>query len=280
MTPRRDRSGWIAAAFAGSAAASLLLSVVYALGGHPQAEGVLLGIALGGIAAGIALFAETFLPGGRFVEERAVVLYEETEQEDAAEAFTEGAEALPRRRFIAKAFAAALGALGIAAIFPIRSLGSRPGRSLLETHWTPGARAVTQTGAPVAVNDLAVNSVVTVFPEGRTDAADSQTLLIRLPPDVSVPGPAEWSVNGIVGFSKICTHAGCPVGLYQAETQELFCPCHQSTFSVPEGAEPTFGPATRPLPQLPLGVDADGYLVAISDFVEPVGPGFWNRLRD
>jgi ubiquinol-cytochrome c reductase iron-sulfur subunit len=87
-------------------------------------------------------------------------------------------------------------------------------------------------------------------------------------------------VSGVVAFSKICTHAGCPVGLYQAETQELFCPCHQSTFSVPEGAKPTFGPATRPLPQLPIGVDEDGFVISLSDYTEPVGPGFWNRPDD
>jgi ubiquinol-cytochrome c reductase iron-sulfur subunit len=122
--------------------------------------------------------------------------------------------------------------------------------------------------------------VVTVFPEAHEDAADSQTLLIRLPAGVSAPGPRDWSVSGVVAFSKICTHAGCPVGLYQAETQELFCPCHQSTFSVPEGAKPTFGPATRPLPQLPIGVNDDGYVIALSDYTEPVGPGFWNRPDD
>ncbi|MGH2811076.1 MAG: ubiquinol-cytochrome c reductase iron-sulfur subunit, partial [Actinomycetota bacterium] len=88
-----------------------------------------------------------------------------------------------------------------------------------------------------------------------------------------------WSQDGFVGFSKICTHAGCPVGLYQAESKELFCPCHQSTFAVLEGAKPTEGPATRPLPQLPVGIDGEGFLVAGGDFEEPVGPGFWNRIR-
>jgi quinol---cytochrome c reductase iron-sulfur subunit len=98
-----------------------------------------------------------------------------------------------------------------------------------------------------------------------------------LPGGITPPGPRDWTVNGVVAFSKICTHAGCPVGLYQTDTQELFCPCHQSTFSVPEGARPTFGPATRPLPQLPIGLDDDGFIIALSDYTEPVGPGFWNR---
>jgi ubiquinol-cytochrome c reductase iron-sulfur subunit len=116
-----------------------------------------------------------------------------------------------------------------------------------------------------------------LFPEGHAGAADAQTLLIRLPREVPAPGPEDWTVEGAVAFSKICTHAGCPVGLYEAASRELFCPCHQSTFSVDDGARPRFGPATRPLPQLPIGVDTRGFVVALSDYQEPVGPGFWTR---
>jgi ubiquinol-cytochrome c reductase iron-sulfur subunit len=167
----------------------------------------------------------------------------------------------------------------VAALFPIRSLGSRPGRSLYRTDWRPGRRLVTEDGGPLRPDELVPHSVVTVYPEGHVESADAQTLLIRLPDEVEPPGPDGWTVGGLCAFSKICTHAGCPVGLYQAATQELFCPCHQSTFSVPAGAEPTFGPATRPLPQLPLAVDDAGFLVAQSDFPEPVGPGFWTRPK-
>ena len=88
-----------------------------------------------------------------------------------------------------------------------------------------------------------------------------------------------WTVDGIVAYSKLCTHVGCPVGLYQATSGLLLCPCHQSTFDVMDGAEPVFGPAARPLPQLPLDVDGDGYLIATGDFSDPVGPGFWDRGR-
>src|SRR4029453_15224863 len=142
-----------------------------------------------------------------------------------------------------------------------------------------GRRAVGEGGRLVRPRDLDRNSVLTVFPEGHTDAADSQTLLIRLPTGVRAPGPSDWTVDGLVAFSKICTHAGCPVGLYQTESQELFCPCPQSTFSGLDGAKPVFGPATRRLPQLPIGVDEAGYVVALSDFTEPVGPGVWDRPR-
>ncbi|HKA83036.1 MAG TPA: Rieske 2Fe-2S domain-containing protein [Acidimicrobiales bacterium] len=269
--------GRILAAIGASMLASVGLTIVYALGGDPQIEGVLLGVSLGGIAIGLVLFGHHLLPGDQFVEPRDVIPHATAERPGVEAAFEAGAEPIERRRAIAIAFVASLGLLGIAALFPIRSLGTRPGRTLFRTQWRRGRRAVTDSGRPIQVSDLDLNSVVTVFPEGHENAADSQTLLIRLPDDVPPPGPSNWSVSGVVAFSKICTHAGCPVGLYQAETQELFCPCHQSTFSVPEGAKPTFGPATRPLPQLPIGVDEAGFIVSLSDYTEPVGPGFWNR---
>ena len=130
----------------------------------------------------------------------------------------------------------------------------------------PGVRAVREDGTFVRAADVAIDSIVTVFPDGHTEDGDAAAVLIRLP-------------DRYVAFSKLCTHAGCPVGLYQAETRELFCPCHQSVFAVMQAAKPTGGPATRPLPQLPIGVDDEGFLEARGDFPEPIGPGFWNRGR-
>jgi ubiquinol-cytochrome c reductase iron-sulfur subunit len=270
----------IAAAYLVSAAASLGLAFVYVRGGQPQLEGALLGVALGGIAIGLILLAKEFLPHGPFVQERDVAFGDEASREDVEDAFAEGAEGMERRGFLTKLLGLAFGALGVAAIFPIRSLGTRPRDELFTTPWSEGVRLVTETGAPVRPENLPINGVLTVFPEGHTDAADAQTLLISLPEDEEAPGPEDASVGGLVAFSKICTHAGCPVGLYQAETKELFCPCHQSAFAVLQAAEPVAGPATRPLPQLPIGINDDGDLVALGDFPEPVGPGFWNRGRD
>jgi len=266
-------------AFVASMAASVALTTVYALGGNPQLEGALLGVALGGVAIGLVTFARHYLPGGGFVEPRDVVPTATARRPGVAVAFDAGAEPIERRAVLARAFAGAIALLGIAALFPIRSLGVRPGRSLFQTEWRAGRRAVGDDGQPVRASALAPNSVITVYPEGHVESADSQTLLIRLPDGVPTPGPPDWTVEGVVAFSKICTHAGCPVGLYQAETHDLFCPCHQSTFSVVDGAAPRFGPATRPLPQLPIGVDDDGFVIALSDYPEPVGPGFWTRPR-
>ncbi len=265
--------------FLASAAASVALAIVYLRGGQPQLEGLFLGIALGGIAVGLALVAKELLPRGPFEQERDLLPGESEERRAAEEAFVEGAEAIGRRSFLTKAIALAFGALGIAALFPIRSLGTRPGRELFHTAWARGVRLVADNGLPVRPEDLVVDSVLTVFPQGHTDDADAQTVLIRLPPGVPPPGGEDFSAEGFVAFSKVCTHAGCPVGLYQADSRELFCPCHQSAFDVMQGAVPTNGPATRPLPQLPIGVDEDGYLIALDDFPEPIGPGFWNRSR-
>jgi ubiquinol-cytochrome c reductase iron-sulfur subunit len=266
-------------AFLISTAASLGLAAVYIAGGQPQLEGLLLGLALGGAGVGFVLLAKNFLPQGPFTEERAVKPGDSGEERKAEADFESSTEEIDRRGFFAKLIGVALGALGLAAVFPVRSLGTRPGRDLFETPWADGLRLVTEDGLPVSADSLPANGFLTVFPEDHTDAADAQTVLIRLPEGDEPPGPEDASVEGFVAFSKVCTHAGCPVGLYQAETRELFCPCHQSVFSVLEGAEPTAGPATRPLPQLPIGVDEDGYLVALGDFPEPIGPGFWNRGR-
>jgi ubiquinol-cytochrome c reductase iron-sulfur subunit len=104
-------------------------------------------------------------------------------------------------------------------------------------------------------------------------------VLIKVQPGSVRPrkGRESWSPGGNVAYSKICPHVGCPVGLDVESTHQLVCPCHQSTFDVLDGARPLFGPATRSLPQLPLAIDPEGFLVAQSDFHEPVGPGYWNR---
>ena len=271
----------IAVGFALSALASLGLIVTYWLGGQPQVEGALLGIALGGLGAGVVAWAKAFLPGGNFVEGRERHSAPAGEQLALEQDLEEGAELIGRRRVIVRIFGAAVGALGLAAIFPIRSLGPRPGASLLRTAWRRGLRAVTEDGRPVRAGDLSVGSVLTVYPEGAAGAADSQTLLIRMDPHdiVATPGRESWSPQGFIAYSKICTHAGCPVGLYQKDRRLLFCPCHQSAFDVTRAATPEAGPAARPLPQLPISIDGDGFVVAQGDFPEPVGPAFWSIDR-
>jgi len=270
-----------ALAFVFSALASLALVAVYVTGGQPQLEGILLGIGLGGLGIGLVAWARNLMPSGPFVQARKVTLRQATELEEVEESLDQSVATIGRRRFLGRLLAVSLGAFGVAAVFPIRSLCTRPGRALFHTSWRKGSRAVSDTGEPIRPADLPVDGVITVFPDGAVGTEDSQTLLIRLPAGAyrPLPGREDWAPGDVVGFSKICTHAGCPVGLYRADSKELYCPCHQSVFEVLEGARPAAGPATMPLPQLPMDVDADGYLVARSDYTEPVGPGFWNRGR-
>jgi ubiquinol-cytochrome c reductase iron-sulfur subunit len=262
--------------------AGLALAVVYVLGGQPQVEGALLGVALGGLGIGLILWGKRLLPREEVVEERHVGPSPAGERQAAGEVIVRGEEEVGRRRFLTRLLLGALGALGLAALFPIRSLGPRPGRSLFVTAWRRGIRVVDEDGVPVTADRLGIGSVITVYPEGAVGSADSQALLIRVDSGLLDLPPArlEWAPDGYVAYSKVCTHAGCPVGLYRAQTHRLLCPCHQSTFDVLRGADPVFGPAARPLPQLPIEIDAEGFLRALDDFPEPVGPGFWDRPEE
>jgi len=266
-----------------SAAASIALAIVYWRGGQPQAEGVLLAVTFAGIGFAAITWAKHAMPNDEVTEERHSVASTQEEVEAFEEDLHEGAQQIGRRRLLLASMTSAVVALGAALLFPIRSLGPRPGKDLKHTPYQGGGmRVVTADGKPVKAAELLPDSVVTVWPEGHTDAADAPTLLIRTRPDQDFkaqPGREDWTVEGIVAYSKICTHVGCPVGLYQADSALLLCPCHQSTFEVLDGARPIFGPAARPLPQLPLAVNDDGELIATGDFDSPVGPGYWDRDR-
>ena len=139
-------------------------------------------------------------------------------------------------------------------------------------------RLVDVDGNPVTTHTLEVDSITTVFPEGYVGSADSQAVLVRVEPGLlRLPSNrAAGAPDGLVCYSKICTHAGCPVGLFLASVHQLRCPCHQSTFDVLNGAEPIYGPAPRALPQLPIEVDDQGFLLSKGDFSAPVGPSFWD----
>ncbi|MDQ4126093.1 MAG: ubiquinol-cytochrome c reductase iron-sulfur subunit [Actinomycetota bacterium] len=261
-------------AFAVSIAASLGLVGVYWAGGDAQAEGVLLGLALGGLGVGVVVWATQLMDSPVETEEREELASPPSVVEDPGGA----GDDVTRRSFLVRMLSAAGGTLVAALAIPSLSLGPRPGQSLFRTAWTKGARVVDSEGRALKPLDLVPDSVTTVYPEGQVGSEDAQTLVLRVDEDLlQLAGErASWAPGGCVGYSKICTHAGCPVGLYRAQAHELLCPCHQSTFDVLRGAVPTFGPADRPLPQLPMGLDDEGYLVALGDFPEPVGPGFWN----
>jgi len=261
--------------------AGLALFGVYISGGQNQAEGILLFICLGSIGAGLVLWAKRFLPPGPEVEDRGRLASTDEERDAFAADFAVGSQPIERRGFLGKLLAGAGAALGAALIIPIRSLGPSPRASFNETPWAKGVRAVDEQGNPIIRGTQPqTNGVITVFPEGQLDDEFAQTLLIRLPSDgdfTPAPGREDWTTDNLVAYSKVCTHAGCPVGLYEEFSGLLLCPCHQSTFDVNDHARPVFGPAAVPLPQLPLGWNDDNELVAEGDFSDPPGPGFWNQ---
>lgn len=271
----------VAVGFTVTTLAAIGLAIVYWQGGQTQWEGVLLALALGGLGYGFVVVAKRLLPQGPYEEERDPLPADDATVAGIEEDMERGEGWLDRRGFLVKMLAVAGGALGLAALFPIRSLGPSPGNTLKTTRWRKDSLVVDEQGDPVAVDALEVGGALTVFPEGHLEVEDSQTLLIRVPEGEFEPreGREDWAPMGYVAYSKVCVHAGCPVGLYQQDIKRLLCPCHQSTFDVLDGARPVFGPATRSLPQLPLYVDDDGFLRSRSDYTEPIGPGFWDRDR-
>jgi ubiquinol-cytochrome c reductase iron-sulfur subunit len=169
----------------------------------------------------------------------------------------------------------AFSAFAVAAISPARSLGPRPDSRLVHTSWRAGMRAVNSVGTPVRLSDVPVGGAMTVFPEGDLDSPDGQAMLVRVSEAVAAGAKDPPDVDGTYIYSKVCTHVGCPVGQYLAESHQLMCPCHQSIFEVLDGGKPTWGPAARALPRLPFELDRDGFVVAKGDFPRPVGPSFW-----
>ncbi len=282
---RRAQIGerWTALCFAVSVLGALGLAVVFWRGGQPQLEGLFLAMATGGFGVGLVIWAKYFMPHRPVVEERKELASTEEERAEFRAELERGEHILERRGLLLKMGGAALAALAAALVFPIRSLGPRPGRGFKSTPFGRGVRLVDEANRPIRAADIPVDGLVTAFPEGGTSgsaAASAATVVIR-PRDPVQPreGREDWTPDGIVAYSKICTHVGCPVGLYQTEEHLLLCPCHQSTFDVLDSARPVFGPAARSLPQLPLAIDGDGNLVATGDFPEPTGPGFWDRGR-
>jgi len=245
----------------------------------------------------VIAWGKYLMPQGPFVEERHDFHSTDDERKAFNAAITgRGGLEVKRRGLLLGIFAVTGGIMTLALLVPgVRSLGPKPAKSedtegntefsLYTTNWKKGAKLVTVGGRPVQVDDLEVGGVLTVFPQGYEGSSPDQVILIRLaqlgpndpPYPIAPPGKTEWGVQGYVAYSKLCTHLGCPVGLYQEKTQQLVCPCHQSIFNVNAGAVPQFGPAPRPLPQLPITVDATGQMRANGSFDQAVGPGFWER---
>ena len=252
-----------------------------------------LGITLGLLPLGIGAiyWAKNLMRGDELTEQRHLTRGTEETRAAAVNVFTLGDKesGFGRRTLIRNSLIGALALTPIPAVALFRDLApaDNPVELFKETLWAEGKRLMRDpSGTPIKASDVTIGSVFHVIPEGLDEAdhkleekAKAAVLLMRLKPEDlnELPEREDWSYHGIVAYSKICTHVGCPVALYEQHTHHLLCPCHQSTFDVTNHCEVIFGPAKRPLPQLPITVDAAGYLVARSGFNEPVGASFWER---
>ncbi len=248
-----------------------------------------LGIALLFIGLGAIQWARTLMPDTEVVAERHEFRSEDKDREDFVATVKEraGAAGLGRRSLIKRSLGLAVGLVGLSPLVLLRDLGPLPRKYLSTTDWKSGTRLVLDpSGRPIKPEDLEVGAVAQVLPElpagtERTleNIGKDAVLLIRIRPE-EFNLDAErlsWTHEGIIAFSKICSHMGCAVALYEQQTKHLLCPCHQSTFDVTRAAKVIFGPAARPLPQLAITVDSEGYLVAKQGFTEPIGPSLWER---
>ena len=246
--------------------------------------GLGLALSLGGIGVGLVSWAKYIDLPENIAQQRHRLRTTEEERADFDDEMRMTGETVGRRSLLVALFAGGFGSLVIGFVGPIGSLGPKPDGELRHTGWSAGKRLVTSEGIPVlAEADIEVfDQLATVFPEGEIGRDDSQVVLLRMRPDELTERTIEGgTVDGWVAYSKICTHAGCSVGLFGIDdrppdvVRQLVCPCHQSVFDPTDGAKPIGGPAPRSLAQLPLAVDAEGFLVAQSDFDRPVGPITW-----
>ena len=259
------------------------------------ALGLSLSVALFALGLGALIWVRHLMPDFEMTEERHEMRSEPADRAAFDEYFKEGAAAsqFVRRPMVRRTLMLATLPLAAIPIVLLRDMGPLPGTSLRHTVWSPGRRLLVYgTNQPLTPAEFSEpGQSITIVPDGYQDDPDALakatvTLIKFRPGELRIPtvynggtliGTMNWTVDNIVAYSRICTHVGCPVGLYEQTTHHLLCPCHQSTFQAAEGARVIFGPAPRPLPQLPMTVDAQGYLVAKSDFTQPVGPSFWER---
>lgn len=265
---------WLAA---GLAAAFI---AVYIVSGNTQLLGLTLGLALMSLSASLIVAGKSVVAQDTLIEERPS-LAPGPEVEEVTEIIERAGTGVTRKRLLTASAGAAAAALGAALILPAASLGPWVGDATVQSPWRRGRRLVDENGEPLAAAAIAMGGFVTAFPEGADkEALGSSLIVVHIDP-ASIQMRRDWAPEGIMAYSKICTHAGCAVAMMRyplfrgnAPGPALVCPCHYSTFDITHGARVVFGPAGRPLPQLPLLIDANGYLVADGPLSGDVGPSW------
>jgi ubiquinol-cytochrome c reductase iron-sulfur subunit len=268
---------------AGAAAAGFI--AVYALGADTQWLGLLLGLAFAFLAAGAIVTGKALVPQEQREQERESLDHEK-EDLDIAVYVQEAGEGITRKRLLTRAAGAAGLTVVGALLVPLASCGPfLDTEQLRRMAWRGGRRLVDEKGRPLRAEELAVGSMMPAYAEGvDRERLDSSLIVVRLEAgDLLLPEQrVDWAPQGILAYSRICTHAGCAVSmlrypLYSPKVPRpaLVCPCHYSTFDPATGGDVIFGPAGRPLPQLPVAVDANGELRAAGPMSGPVGPSWW-----
>ncbi|MFE3069770.1 Rieske 2Fe-2S domain-containing protein [Streptomyces sp. NPDC059247] len=253
------------------------------------ALGWTLGLALFFIGAGAVHWARTLMSDVEIADERHPIQADAETKAKVMADFAAGAaeSGMGRRKLIRNTMFGALSLVPLSGIVLLRDMGPLPEKKLRTTRWAKGLQLINMnTHEPLRPEDVAVGSLTFVMPEGLTEHDEdflteitkAAVMVVRIEPqDIKDKRELEWSHEGIVAYSKICTHVGCPISLYEQQTHHVLCPCHQSTFDLSDGARVIFGPAGHALPQLRIGVNDKGFLEALGDFDEPVGPAFWER---
>ncbi len=278
----------VAAALAGAALAAVAFVVVYIVSADTQLLGLSLGLALGCLAVAAILAGQRLVPQEHVVEERPQ-FGDVSEQQQLELELVEPASGISRRKMLLGVGSLAGAAVGVAAVVPLASLGPSPGDEIGSSPWRRGLAVVDEQGRQLGPEDVPIGALVTGFPAGADPRElGSPVVLVRLPQNqLQLPTDrADWAPQGIVAYSKICTHAGCAISLYRyplyrptSPGPALVCPCHYSTFDPTRAGKRIFGPAGRSLPQLPLAIDQAGKLVAGGPFSGPVGPAWWGVRR-
>ena len=280
----RRVEGAVLALLAAAAAVAALFVVAYALEWSTQ----VLGTALG--AAFVLIAAALIIAGKRVVDAEDVVaqrprLGARSDQRELEREVERGGKGVSRRGVLLGGAAATGAALGAALIVPAASLGPKPGDKIGASPWRRGTSVIDEDGVHLTPEAIKVGGFTTGYPEGSDPRElGSVIVLVRLrPEELDLPADRRgWDVDGVLAFSKICTHAGCTINLFRYPLFEptspgpaLVCPCHYSTFDVTTGGNRIFGPAGRALPQLPLDLDGDGRLIAAGDMSGAIGPSWW-----
>ncbi len=275
----------VAGALLALALAALAFVALFVFDPNTQLLGLALGSTLGLVACALILAGRWLVPQETKVEHRPQLADPDAAREvlDRAGA---GADGITRRRLLVAAAGVAGAGLTGAAVIPVAALGPGLEEQLRRTPWRAGRALVDEQGKPMLAADIVERSFQTAFPEGADqENLDSPVVLVRVDP-ATLRLPAQrrsWAPDGILAYSKICTHAACAISLFRdplspsTETKgpALVCPCHYSTFDVLDGGSVEFGPAGRPLPQLPLQIDSVGALRAAGPLSGPVGPSWW-----